>query len=152
MSESDLVALKHTRRRFLQVAGSVAVVWCAPRLAGCGPGERGLLNAGSASDLAIGAVRVIEGEGIAVLRDEQGVWAMSTVCTHLACDIPEDWMSADELACPCHGSRFDRDGAVLEGPATEPLPNYAVEIDGAGDIMVDTGTAVDAKTRAPVAD
>lgn len=57
-----------------------------------------------------------------VYRDEDGqLHAVSMRCTHLGCLVR---FNAAERSwdCPCHGSRFDVDGEVLEGPATKPLP------------------------------
>jgi nitrite reductase/ring-hydroxylating ferredoxin subunit len=57
-----------------------------------------------------------------VYRDEAGdLHAVSLRCTHLGCLVR---FNAAERSwdCPCHGSRFDVDGAVLEGPAVRPLP------------------------------
>ncbi|WP_237048440.1 FAD-dependent oxidoreductase [Lentzea guizhouensis] len=57
-----------------------------------------------------------------VYRDPDGqLHAVSMRCTHLGCMVR---FNAAERSwdCPCHGSRFDVDGTVLEGPATKPLP------------------------------
>ncbi|MFD4475125.1 FAD-dependent oxidoreductase [Streptomyces sp. NPDC058471] len=68
-----------------------------------------------------GAVVRLDGKRCAVYRDESGhVTALSARCTHLGClvqfnDAERAW------ECPCHGSRFGTDGAVLHGPATRPL-------------------------------
>lgn len=61
------------------------------------------------------------GEHLAVFRDEQGeVYASSAVCRHLGCVVA--WNSLDRSwDCPCHGSRFDLLGQVLQGPAHEGL-------------------------------
>ena len=58
---------------------------------------------------------------IAVYRDEQGnVHQRSAVCTHLYCIV--DWNSGERTwDCPCHGSRFDPYGNVVNGPAITPL-------------------------------
>ena len=50
--------------------------------------------------------------------------AYSLTCTHLGCMVEEDGKG---FACPCHDSRFDKDGSVLEGPAQEPLRQLRVE-------------------------
>ena len=57
----------------------------------------------------------------AVYRDENGVVHIrSAVCTHLFCIV--DWNSVEKTwDCPCHGSRFDPYGRVLNGPAVKPL-------------------------------
>ncbi|MFB9895532.1 FAD-dependent oxidoreductase [Planobispora takensis] len=68
-----------------------------------------------------GAVLKVDGQRCAVYRDDNGqLHAVSAVCTHLGCvvgfnDAERTW------ECPCHGSRFDVDGSILQGPATEPL-------------------------------
>jgi glycine/D-amino acid oxidase-like deaminating enzyme/nitrite reductase/ring-hydroxylating ferredoxin subunit len=74
-------------------------------------------------DVPRGEARVVrDGRGkTGVYRDEGGeAHAVSLRCTHLGCLVR---FNAAERSwdCPCHGSRFDVDGAVLEGPATEPL-------------------------------
>ena len=77
----------------------------------------------SIDDLAPGegAVLKLDGERVAAFRDEQGrVHAVSAVCTHLRCIL--GWNPVDRTwDCPCHGSRFALDGAVIHGPATAPL-------------------------------
>jgi len=68
-----------------------------------------------------GAVVRVGGEQRAVYRDEDGsLRAVSATCTHMGCvvgfnDVERSW------DCPCHGSRFGTDGAVLHGPAVRPL-------------------------------
>ena len=51
--------------------------------------------------------------------------AYSLTCTHLGCMVEED---GEGFACPCHGSRFDRDGLVLVGPAKKPLHQLRLEV------------------------
>jgi glycine/D-amino acid oxidase-like deaminating enzyme/nitrite reductase/ring-hydroxylating ferredoxin subunit len=81
-------------------------------------------EAQSVADVPPGEARVVrDGTGKAgVYRDDAGgVHGVSLRCTHLGCLVR--FNSAERSwDCPCHGSRFDVDGAVLEGPATKPLP------------------------------
>ena len=58
---------------------------------------------------------------IAVYRDDKGVvHERSAVCTHLYCIV--DWNATEKTwDCPCHGSRFDPYGRVVNGPAISPL-------------------------------
>lgn len=61
-------------------------------------------------------------EQTGVYRDEQGgLHAVSLRCTHLGCLLRFNGAETS-WDCPCHGSRFDVDGAVLTGPAVKPLP------------------------------
>lgn len=62
--------------------------------------------------------------GVAVIREGDNIYALSLVCTHLGCTVT---VTPRELICPCHGSRFDRTGKVLQGPADRPLARYEVE-------------------------
>lgn len=58
---------------------------------------------------------------VAVYKDESGaVHERSAVCTHLGCIV--DWNSKEKTwDCPCHGSRFDAMGTVVQGPANADL-------------------------------
>ena len=68
-----------------------------------------------------GTVLDLNGEKVAARKDEQGdVHMVSAVCTHLGCIV--EWNGGDQTwDCPCHGSRFDHSGGVIQGPATEDL-------------------------------
>jgi glycine/D-amino acid oxidase-like deaminating enzyme/nitrite reductase/ring-hydroxylating ferredoxin subunit len=68
-----------------------------------------------------GKVVEVDGEMIAAYRDDKGeIHALSPVCTHAKCIV--NWNSEEKSwDCPCHGARYDIDGAVLTGPATKAL-------------------------------
>ena len=75
------------------------------------------------SDLAPGDGAILRRgtDRTGVYRDETGgLHAVSVRCTHLGCLVRFNGAERS-WDCPCHGSRFDVDGAVLEGPAVEPL-------------------------------
>jgi nitrite reductase/ring-hydroxylating ferredoxin subunit len=59
--------------------------------------------------------------------------ALSSQCTHRGCTIDAE---PTRLVCPCHGSAFGRDGAVLRGPAERPLPRYHTEV-AEGRLLID---------------
>jgi Rieske Fe-S protein len=77
----------------------------------------------SAADLAPGAGAVLRDgmRKLAVYRDDAGrLHERSAVCTHLGCIV--SWNSSERTwDCPCHGSRFDPCGRVLNGPANQDL-------------------------------
>jgi glycine/D-amino acid oxidase-like deaminating enzyme/nitrite reductase/ring-hydroxylating ferredoxin subunit len=79
--------------------------------------------AGDAGDIAPGEGAVLRRgvHRIAAYRDDKGtLHERSAVCTHLACIVR--WNSTEKTwDCPCHGSRFDPLGDVVNGPAIKPL-------------------------------
>lgn len=78
------------------------------------------------SDLQVGEGAIVSSDGrkVAGFRDGDGrLHAVSPRCTHLGCQVA--WNAAEQSwDCPCHGSRFDPDGRILNGPATQPLPSH----------------------------
>ena len=89
--------------------------------------------------LAPGDPWVAPGRPVVLVRDAEGVYAVSRVCTHLGCVVQP---SPSGFDCPCHGSRFAADGAVLKGPAPKPLAWLSVRALGGGSYVVDEGTQV----------
>lgn len=81
------------------------------------------------SEIRPGQGRILETEEekLAVYRDQEGqVHCLSAVCTHMACIV--DWNNAEKSwDCPCHGSRFEVSGKVIEGPALSPLEKKSEE-------------------------
>ena len=59
-----------------------------------------------------------------IRHTDEGIIAISLVCTHLGCTVEEDETG---FTCPCHGSRYSKNGEVLEGPATKDLLRYRIE-------------------------
>jgi nucleotide-binding universal stress UspA family protein len=69
-----------------------------------------------------GAVVEVEGEKVAAyLHDDGTSFLLSARCQHMGCIV--DWNGrARTWDCPCHGSRYQYDGAIINGPTTKPLP------------------------------
>ena len=61
--------------------------------------------------------------------------AVSSVCTHRGCTVD---IGGPGLACPCHGSQYDREGQVTRGPASRALTRYAVHAMG-DELVIDIG-------------
>jgi Rieske Fe-S protein len=52
----------------------------------------------------------------------------SSVCTHAGCNVSE--VTDGKIVCPCHGSKFNLDGTVAQGPAKTPLDTKAISVKG----------------------
>lgn len=128
------------RRRFLRRAGGAAAgVLCAGGMASVAA----CAGVPYASATRIrGALRVPEsafGESDAVLVQDEGMrrpiflrrvgageyTAVSTRCAHRGCQVQRQ---GDRLACPCHGSEYRLDGALLQGPADRALRRFRTRV------------------------
>ena len=76
------------------------------------------LKIGAPEDFPVGSSVTYESRNVVVSRDEEGFYAISTVCTHLGCVVNQ---LSSGFICPCHGSRFDQNGRVTQGPAPKAL-------------------------------
>jgi nitrite reductase/ring-hydroxylating ferredoxin subunit len=93
--------------------------------------------------LPVGKPFVPPGRSVALFRDQQGVYAISLVCTHLGCIVK---ITTDGFECPCHGSRFMPDGTVSKGPAPKPLAWYKMT-GSAESYIVDESATVPVGTK-----
>ncbi|WP_261131580.1 FAD-dependent oxidoreductase [Bacillus sp. Marseille-Q3570] len=68
-----------------------------------------------------GAVVKVNGKRAGCFKNSAGKTTLvDTTCTHMGCEL--NWNNGEKSwDCPCHGSRFNTDGKVIEGPATKPL-------------------------------
>jgi Rieske Fe-S protein len=131
-----------TRRDTLRAAGVAgAAVAGAAGLAACGGGgAQGAAGAVSsaaseavkAADIPVGGGTVFDALKVVVTQPTQGDYkAFSAVCTHQGCTV--GGVESGVIFCPCHGSTFDiTTGAVVQGPATQPLPEKKVTVSGDG--------------------
>lgn len=90
--------------------------------------------AGGAKTIVINASEVNDFlvlDKVIISRESNHFLAFENRCTHLGCTIRE--ARGDELHCPCHGSRFNRKGLPVKGPASKPLyrleASYSPETD-----------------------
>jgi cytochrome b6-f complex iron-sulfur subunit len=81
-----------------------------------------------------------------VVRASEGFYALSAVCTHLGC-LTVFKPESGNIACPCHGSVFRRDGSVMAGPAPRPLPWLKMWIGEDGALRVDRSVTVLPRTE-----
>lgn len=92
--------------------------------------SEGRVNCGPFSSLEIGEARFIRhgSAPLIVLRaSETEAQAFSAICTHLRCVLKWEQETGSFL-CPCHAGSFDRNGNVVAGPPTRPLPRYGAEV------------------------
>ena len=93
---------------------------------------------GMPSDFAIGVVdtRFKEKYQVWVVRTEEQMYALSTICTHLGCT--PNWLEAEnKFKCPCHGSGFYMSGINFEGPAPRPLERVMISLAEDGQVLID---------------
>jgi Rieske Fe-S protein len=93
--------------------------------------------------LAMGEAFVPPGRAVAVFKGADGIYAVSTICTHLGCLVKAN---AEGFECPCHGSKFLADGTVSRGPAPQALPWLKVSVSG-GALTIDEGSTVPPGTK-----
>jgi 3-phenylpropionate/trans-cinnamate dioxygenase ferredoxin subunit len=79
----------------------------------------------------------VDGVAVAVVRDEDGWYAIYDECSHASIALSEGEVEGDQIECWLHGSMFDlRSGKPTNLPATEPVAIYPVKVEGA-DVLVD---------------
>ncbi len=147
--QDDDAASRRTVLRGLGIAGAAL-----PLLAACGSsegsgeaagsGDGGTSSGGSSpsggaaggsvlartSDIPVGGGKIFAQQELVVTQPTQGQFkAFSAVCTHQGCLVNK--VAGEEIDCPCHGSRFSiKDGSVLGGPASAPLPSKKIKVQG----------------------
>ena len=75
-----------------------------------------------------------------LVNTDEGPRALYMVCTHLGCLYK--WVDANKrFECPCHGSKFTREGVYIEGPAPRSLDQFVVEVTQDGSVVASTQSA-----------
>lgn len=151
--KSRLEPPRVSRRSFLSLA-SLGSFFAALGMATAGvlrlpsptvlPGPIRRLKIGPPEQYAVGSETRLEKENVFVLRDAEGIYAISAVCTHLGCIVSR---SPQGFECPCHGSRFGATGRVQGGPAPRPLPWLEITRAADGQLIVLADNEVPEGTR-----
>lgn len=154
LEESPRFAPPPSRRDFLGLAAvwTSLVAWVAAAIGALKlpmpsvfPESSAQLKLGQPDQFKPGTATHIPEGTLWVFRDEQGLYAISGVCTHLGCIVARK--KDGRFACPCHGSKFAANGKVTGGPAPTGLHWLAMTIAPDGQLVVDKVKTVAAGTR-----
>lgn len=92
------------------------------------------------------SVTTLKTRKIFVVHDGNSFKAISVVCQHLGCAV-EFSKEKNIFECPCHGSKYYRNGVNFAGPAPRPLSHFEIVLDDAGKLVVDTSKIVPLETE-----
>ncbi len=98
-----------------------------------------MIRVGNAKDVAAGQMRVfdVSGTKVSVANLDGHLYAFDDTCTHMGCSLGKGTLDDTTVTCSCHGSQFDvASGAVLRGPAKQPVRTRLVRVDG-GNLLVE---------------
>jgi len=98
---------------------------------------------GKMEDFAEGSVTLIREGKFFLVRLGDEFKALYQVCTHLGCLVRQ---TEGGFSCPCHGSRFAKDGTLLASPASRDMDEFVVEVVD-GNVIVDTGKRIKGQRR-----
>ena len=90
-------------------------------------------DVGLNSNYSLGSRTVLQTIPAILIHTDNGFNALSLTCPHLGCTVEA---RPDEFVCPCHGSRYDKDGQLLKGPATKGLKTLRVEVTPDGKLVI----------------
>jgi nitrite reductase/ring-hydroxylating ferredoxin subunit len=129
------------RRTFLFLSAAFAAGCAAPGGANYSAvNKERIVNAGPAGQyLADGVYTRFRDSGFFLVRRGANLFAISAICTHRKCKL--DAEPDKTFYCPCHGSTFDANGKVTEGPARRDLPAFELSTDENGNLLVKITTA-----------
>ncbi len=98
---------------------------------------------GKPENFPVGLVKNLEDQKVFIFSDTDGLHAISKTCTHLGCLVA---LTDSGFQCPCHGSKYNRQGKVVAGPAPRPLPWLEISQSVDGTLVVDAAQEVKAGT------
>lgn len=149
----------------LAEAGAASFMFAMPRFREGEFGGLFPLGTGSAMPgVEVGPLRNLDGQ-FWLSNEPDGVRALYRVCTHLGCLY--EWKDQTfRFECPCHGSKFEKNGVYIEGPAPRSLDQFkmqkkvngevvdetttggqALTVDTAAEYVVDTGVVIKGQSR-----
>ena len=140
-----------SRRYFLEVIGAGAIgisavgaivlsgTYLSPNVVKEPPTK---FKGGPVENYPPGSVTLDKEQKVFIVRAKEGYfYALSAVCTHLGCIT--NWKPEEGIvACPCHGSKFNREGTKIDGPAPRSLPRFAMSLDDQGQLIIDKSITV----------
>ena len=79
------------------------------------------------TDVPVGSGKIIG--DVVLTQPTDGVFkGFSAICTHAGCTVSE--VAGGTINCPCHGSKYNLDGSVANGPASRPLDTRSISVQG----------------------
>ncbi|MCL5062329.1 MAG: Rieske 2Fe-2S domain-containing protein [Nitrospiraceae bacterium] len=99
---------------------------------------------GKPENFPVGTVKKLDDKGVFIFANDDGLHAISSVCTHLGCIVNiAEW----GFQCPCHGSKYNENGKVIGGPAPRSLAWLEISRNVDGSLEVDTAKEVPIGTK-----
>ena len=127
---------------FMAGSGGATLAYAYPRFK---EGEfGGKFDMGSVDDYPLESVTPDREGKFFLVREGDDFKALYQVCTHLGCLVRE---TPKGYSCPCHGSKFTKDGTLVASPAPRDLDEFTVEVTEEGKVIVDTGELTKGESR-----